>query len=375
MVTSVPVFPAPSVSRQEETTSHWLLYTLRGKESRRCCLEAVSSLLLSVSATSFAWPTHHQLRSCNKKSSSEPNQHQFTQQWNLLLTWTGVFFYLKLYVHHALQATTLLLILSSWARREKETTAFPCRQAECPCFFQKTGWGQQDCALSWAPVWIPRQPRSVPLFRTTPSLYLGIRYGQRLLQIQRYITLSMPTGHRVRVALLLAETLPPQLQEVLRCWQHLPWARWLTVSGSLSWSPTSPSLTSHHSAAGLAHAFPVLYTNTTDLPLVLSSASWKQTPLSAEEQGQCCRREKVPYLFWRCCRNSCNPPARMSDTHSHLSPSRRAATTAVCVWLSITCTSICPVSSLSLGIICLNSERQVNQKNRASWKIPMKTFI
>lgn len=146
---------------------------IRGKESRKCCLEAVSSLLLSVSTTSFAWPTDHQLRSCTKNSSTEPNQQQFTQQWNFLLTWTGVLFYLKLYAHHALQAPTLLLILSSWGLKEKETSAFPHRQAECPWFLPKTGWRQQDWTLSWAPVWLSRQPWSMSLFRATPSTVSG----------------------------------------------------------------------------------------------------------------------------------------------------------------------------------------------------------
>lgn len=74
VATSVPVFPAPSVSRQEETVPHWLLHKLRGKESRKCHL-GVGSLSMLVSATSFASSTHHQWRSCTKHSSTEPNQH------------------------------------------------------------------------------------------------------------------------------------------------------------------------------------------------------------------------------------------------------------------------------------------------------------
>lgn len=38
------------------------------------------------------------------------------------------------------------------------------------------------------------------------------------------------------------------------------------ASGLHSRSAASPSFTSHHPAAGLAHSFPVLYTTTTDLP-------------------------------------------------------------------------------------------------------------
>lgn len=161
----------------------------------------------------------------------------------------------------------------------------------------------------------------------------------------------------VRDCFIYRGTLPCQCSQATECRWHHCWGRHrphsskrcsgveaasalskVIASGLHSWSAASPSFTSHHPAAGLAHGFPVLLHKHHWPPPVLSSACWKQMPLSVEGQGQCCRRKKVPYLLWRCCGNSCNPAAPMSELYPTLipiSPSRWAATTVVRVWLPI----------------------------------------
>lgn len=135
VVTSAPVFPAPLVSRQEETVPHWLLYKLRGKESRKCCLERVGSLSLSVSATSFALSTHHQLRSCTKKSSSEPDQHSSDTSSS---SWDQSAVYLELCVLHSAGNNSVACArqLSPTRKRKK---CFSSQTSRMPSFLPTQG--------------------------------------------------------------------------------------------------------------------------------------------------------------------------------------------------------------------------------------------
>lgn len=109
------------------------------------------------------------------------------------------------------------------------------------------------------------------------------------------------------------------------------------------------------------------------LPSLVSSACQKQVPLSTEAWGGWYRRENL-YCFggagWTTVIQQL-PYLSCLHSHSHILPSRWAATTAAHVQLSI-----CAHGMLHhlLGIICLNSKRQKEKKNGAGWKISMNTY-
>lgn len=100
------------------------------------------------------------------------------------------------------------------------------------------------------------------------------------------------------------------------------------------------------------------------LPSLVSSACQKQVPLSTEAWGRWYRRENL-YCFggagWTTVIQQLPHPSCL-HSHSHnltfqVSSYHSSACTAIHM-----CTSICCITSLSLGIICLNSKRQKEKK-------------
>lgn len=140
----------------------------------------------------------------------------------------------------------------------------------------------------------------------------------------------MPTGHRVQMASLSGDTPPPQLQEVLRCWSSI-----CPEQGDCIWLTQSELrqsfFTSHHPAAGLAHGFPVLYTNTMTSPSAFLCLLETDAPLCGGTRTML-QKGKGPFSVLEVLREQLQPSSshvRVAPyTHSHISPSRRAATTA-----------------------------------------------
>lgn len=206
--------------------------------------------------------------------------------------------------------------LSSKGKRNK---CFSSQTSRMSLPLPKTGWRQQDWTLSWAPVWLPRQPRAVPLFRTTPSTVSGTQVWSETAsntEVRYPVSAHRPPsadGITVR-----GDTTPTAPRGVQVLEQHLPWARWLHLAPQLELRQSFLYIPPPSCRAGPRFSCPVHKHHWP--PPVLSSACWKQTPLSAEGQGQCYRSKKVPYLFWRCCGNGCDPAAPMSELHLTLVP-------------------------------------------------------
>lgn len=163
----------------------------------------------------------------------------------------------------------------------------------------------------------------MPLFRTTPSTMSGTQVWSEIASNRGTLPCQCPQATECRWHHCQGRPRPHSSKRCSGVGAASALSK-VTASGSHSWSSASPSFTSHHPAAGLAHGFPVLYTNTTDLPqcflLPVGNA-----PLCGGTRTML-QKGKGPLSVLEVLRELLRPSSShvrvAPHTHSHISPSR-----------------------------------------------------